>query len=1030
MHVVFVSACEKKARLRTRRVLDSYALRSGDGAWMTPITQQGLEEVRKLLRKTATRQTAVACFRNDGRNRMRLLWVVGNKHSFDRHGASPVATRQSVQREQLPAWAQNCALLAGAAGILHDIGKFGKTFQDKLISDRPVADPVRHEWISLFIVRHMMNGKDWAGAWQEQAQRHETTRWADMEPFDSQLSSARAALLYLIATHHKLPEIVANRITSAKHVRDKAHTPLPVAAPCAANLSQMTKVVQKVAELPAHSALYWRAAATLSRMALILADHAVSAKRILAPSASAYANTDRASGRLNQSLDWHLEQVGRQASLVLARLLLLQPPALSNAVVEHICLPVNATSKYYWQEKAYRALCASREESDCPHLVLNMAGTGSGKTRINVRAACAIGDRDGKGVRFATALNLRTLTLQTGDAYAEQLGIPKSEMSCVIGDKLIASLHVYQKSLQQSMPKTKKPGGQGSDEDDDRIVDDDENSPENAFEAHSEFEYTEAPEWLAHFLDTKPGLGSVIGAPVLVSTVDFLIAAGDPHRQGNHALAALRLMTSDLILDEIDGYDPKALLAVLRLVMMSAFFGRNVIASSATLSQVVAKLLWQAYDCGAAMRTALTGSPSGFKTAFIDDAIEPHVERFSEVMPFLGAYSAHVGRMLSTLAGKRYRVPILQRVNVLSESSWLAAIQNGVESLHDNHRQEIPGMGAYASFGLVRIANINTAVKVANYLADKLPHARIVCYHSQHFPIQRFHIEKRLDALLNRNNGDGHLWADAEIQEAVRANKEEGRNNIPFIVVATPVEEIGRDHDFDWAVIEPSSTQSIVQTAGRVNRHRMRQVDKANVALLQVNHRVANWSNTKKGPVFVQPGLEIGNSHPDNDISRLLDWEHGIEQVDARLRFECRHKFAQYDDEALRRHTDTNFAHITGMNGAGHHWMGQETYTKSPLRDNQDHRVEMTLLDASIPYRFNVKEEFSEQEASSRDLTKPIREAPNAWLMMSDNGLDELIKQAGITRDPAFTVSVRGPFTDNYNAPAIARHMSFGFYRR
>lgn len=57
---------------------------------------------------------------------------------------------------------------------------------------------------------------------------------------------------------------------------------------------------------------------------------------------------------------------------------------------------------------------------------------------------------------------------------------------------------------------------------------------------------------------------------LLVSTIDYLIAAGEPHKQGHHVKALLRLISSDLILDEIDGYDPKALIAVLRLVQPSA----------------------------------------------------------------------------------------------------------------------------------------------------------------------------------------------------------------------------------------------------------------------------------------------------------------------------------------------------------------------------------------------------------------------------------------------------------------------------
>jgi len=87
----------------------------------------------------------------------------------------------------------------------------------------------------------------------------------------------------------------------------------------------------------------------------------------------------------------------------------------------------------------------------------------------------------------------------------------------------------------------------------------------------------------------------VIGAPVLASTVDFLVAVGEPCRQGHHTLAPLRLVDSDLILDEIDSYDPKALVAVLRLAQITGLFGCNVISSSATLAQPAATALYQAY---------------------------------------------------------------------------------------------------------------------------------------------------------------------------------------------------------------------------------------------------------------------------------------------------------------------------------------------------------------------------------------------------------------------------------------------------
>ena len=77
MHITLISACERRAVKRSRAILDSYAIRTGVRSWATPITLEGLRELRGLLKASATRQTAVACYRNEGRERMRLLWVLG-----------------------------------------------------------------------------------------------------------------------------------------------------------------------------------------------------------------------------------------------------------------------------------------------------------------------------------------------------------------------------------------------------------------------------------------------------------------------------------------------------------------------------------------------------------------------------------------------------------------------------------------------------------------------------------------------------------------------------------------------------------------------------------------------------------------------------------------------------------------------------------------------------------------------------------------------------------------------------------------
>ncbi|MDP3743614.1 MAG: CRISPR-associated endonuclease Cas3'' [Methylotenera sp.] len=92
MIVTFVSQCQKKALNRTRRVLDAFANRIGDNTWQTVITEDGLIAVKKLLRKTASKNTAVSCHWVRSRARSELVWVVGNRSQFNHSGIVPVNT--------------------------------------------------------------------------------------------------------------------------------------------------------------------------------------------------------------------------------------------------------------------------------------------------------------------------------------------------------------------------------------------------------------------------------------------------------------------------------------------------------------------------------------------------------------------------------------------------------------------------------------------------------------------------------------------------------------------------------------------------------------------------------------------------------------------------------------------------------------------------------------------------------------------------------------------------------------------------
>ena len=1031
MHVVLVSCCEKKALKRTRKLLDSYACRTGSHTWLTPITLEGLEELHKALRRLATRQTAVACFRNEGGKRMTLLWTVGNNKFFNSKGVSPVSTAIKKQTFWMPEWAKICSQIARLSGFIHDLGKFNQEFQGKLIAvNNFTKDNVRHEWLSLFIGKKLLEDNNWLNAIKQFEDKSVEFSNSHQEEktliFKTQLKSIADAVLYCVATHHKLPSnkkgtSVINNQEHVNHFNPEPKNfdnPKISLAPSEKILKLIQQEWEKLQTLPATTFneekdkfTYWRAMATLARMALILADQSISAENpptyLFGSEPVAYANTHN--GKLNQDLCWHLENVGNAAGKMLFRMLNLSLPALSAQTIEQI--NQLAPKQYAWQNRAAIALIDSAAKHDVPHLVLNLAGTGSGKTRMNLRAICALNEN--KAVRVATALNLRTLTLQTADAYHDQAGISKDEMACVIGDSLAQKLHECGKEN----------------------VDEDE--AEDSIEVVGDFDF-ELPAWLKFYTDKNPKLGDIIGAPVLVSTIDFLVAAGEPQRKHHHILAAMRLMHSDLILDEIDGYDPLPLLAVLRLVMMAALFGKNVVASSATLSKPVAKMLWEFYNHGAAMRAQLHKQPMQFRSAIIDDLTTASLAHHTKVENFLEDYTVHVKKTMAALENKCYRKPVLAEIpeSDLSNETWLGTIYHWTKILHENHAWLDEKTKRRLSFGLIRIANITTAVKVAAHLATIISNCKIVCYHSNHFPLQRYHIESRLDFLLSRKNKatpNQHILDDEEIRQIL----DNANNDVLFIVVATPVEEIGRDHDFDWAIIEPSSSQSIVQTAGRVNRHRLISVGKPNVALLQFNHNSIKNDKT----VFKNPGLEssYGNTttHCSHDLKELFAWQ-ALTQIDARMRFNTQeHDFAKFDDAGIEKQVKD---FVPALLTETELWMAKETYTESSLRSNKlDVEMypdldlqDLTKLAKNYIVLSNNKEKNKPESTTLSNIGSRVT---NDWLIKADHELHDDSQRMMVDSKRGLTVS----FTDSskpdekiskFVSEKVCRHLSFGFYLR
>jgi CRISPR-associated endonuclease/helicase Cas3 len=136
--------------------LDQFAERRGERTWQTSITQKGQETLRRLLRKTARKNTAVACHWIRGLDHSELLWIVGDSRQFNERGTVPTnVTRRNILRsEDENDWhsAETIRLLASIAALFHDFGKANAAFQAKIKpgkSKKTHADAYRHEWVSI-----------------------------------------------------------------------------------------------------------------------------------------------------------------------------------------------------------------------------------------------------------------------------------------------------------------------------------------------------------------------------------------------------------------------------------------------------------------------------------------------------------------------------------------------------------------------------------------------------------------------------------------------------------------------------------------------------------------------------------------------------------------------------------------------------------------------------------------------------------------------------------------------------------------
>ncbi len=643
----------------------------------------------------------------------------------------------------------------------------------------------------------------------------------------------------------------------------------------------------------------------LSRLALMLADHHYSSLnredgrkaqgRVDVPEGCALlANTYKVNGRTlpNQTLDEHLIGVAQGSRRITHAL-----PSLARSLpglVNHKPLRKRSTdARFAWQNLAAdKAASLRAQAAEHGAFIVNMASTGTGKTLANARVMNALADPE-QGLRCAFAMGLRTLTLQTGRAFQKLLSLGDEQLAIRVGGSASRALFEHFETRAEAT---------GSASNQALLLEEEE---EGSVEFAGDAGLDERHPVLARTLH-DPLVKKLLVAPVLVCTIDHLTPATESQRGGRQIAPMLRLLTSDLVLDEPDDFDLADLPALTRLVHWAGLLGSRVLLSSATLAPALVQGLFLAYRAGRMAYQRHRGArPSGAATPpevaclWLDEfsqqasgcatpeAFQQQHERFAALRHTRLAQEAATPRRRCALVVEDMK-SLQTALNEAERAKELAALfQKHALALHELHAQPDPQQPSRrVSFGLIRMANIEPLVQVARALfALAVPagvQIHLCVYHSQFPLLLRSNIERRLDAALNRREPQA-VFALADIRSRLEAHPQATQHL--FIVLGSPVTEVGRDHDYDWAIVEPSSMRSLIQLVGRVKRHRVEVCGKAaNVRVLDSNLRHLRKPSE---PAFCRPGFETAAARLDHHLLRQLLRPEEFGVVDARPRIVC-----------------------------------------------------------------------------------------------------------------------------------------------
>lgn len=603
---------------------------------------------------------------------------------------------------------------------------------------------------------------------------------------------------------------------------------------------------------------------SLTRMSLIISDHFYSSLNkdehfINEDNCQLYANTDK-EGNLKQLLNEHLIGVSNTNKDVK---FLFQHMNELPSLQKSLFFKNTTQSQFLWQNSAFHLALSNNEKANLKGFFgINLASTGKGKTLSNARIMYALSKKDKKGEllsRFNIALGLRTLTIQTGEALKNKLNLSDEEIAILIGNSSFENENSRKNINNGNDTLVCNHYHNGNDNENISLLS--EKSDLQSFfdsiniiygsQHHHYQQYYQTSQQILSFLFKNEKLRKFLTTPILCCTIDHLISACENQNGGKNIIPLLRLLSSDLIIDEPDVFSPSDFPAILRLVYFAGLFGSKILLSSATLSPDFVLALYESYSEGRKHYNLFHfNQHTDIICAFFDEFSQQCYE-INNNEDFCKNYYHFTNARIKNLSSNQFKYkkanilkPFFKNKSLLNSTSKEKKqdyILNEIscelinktlflhQHFHQNYEMIENGklVNKKISLGLIRISQVKHIQSLIQSLftqplnidnIDKHNYKiHLCCYHSKQILAFKTHLEKKLDFILNRTKNNSLIECD-EIYNAI--NKNPNIENHIFLIIGSPIIEVGRDHDYDFAIIEPSSIRSIIQTIGRVYRHR------------------------------------------------------------------------------------------------------------------------------------------------------------------------------------------------------------------